>query len=496
MLGGLLLFAAVAGAPSLSAYPEAARSGDSITIAAGSTAIVTIRIPITGPPTPYAQVLVRSTGWTGIADVLAMGEIVATNERPSSADVAVLISVNAATRRPAQGALRIVVNDPNIGRRVGETTWRPTLITPPAETLPAVDQLARQLKDARSELNTAVSSLGPIASQVRKNGMVMLRPDTAQRLAQLIDVTHALGQVQALSAQLRAIGLKTSNSAARAAVRALAANRGPALHPTSRLLERTSAQDAVDRAEALLNRLQLERAIGWADALIDSSRLDVPQLARALVLRATALALGGFEEEAKRGYGQASCLDPSARPPSRPIFQEMFQTLALPSACASPLKARGVTASRAAGSAGVVLTVTVTYGPDPFGLVQGGRVQLLNADGRVIATQGGAAEPIDDQPALVAEFIDDGTLANPAGQLNVSASLNGPGRVAVAEVGVPQPVPVEVGALSSSSGGGLPLWAWIAIGVVAAGGATAAAIAASQGSSDVQRGIGPIDVRF
>ena len=498
MVGALFIVAAAVGAPALSSYPDAARSGDTLTIPVGTTAKVTLRVPIVGEPTRFAQVLIRSAGWTGVADVLEMGEIVRTRDEPSSAEVALLISVNAASSKPLKGAMRVLVSDPNIGRTVGEITWRPRLVAPRSADESPVASATAELKDARDELNTALAEVGSSASAVRRTGMARLRPDTAQRLQAMIDATRALGRVQAAGAQLRSVGLRSDHPQAAAAARALAAHRGPARRPSERVLEKTPTDRAITRVEALLTRLQLERAVGWVDALIDSNRLERAQLAQALVLRATALGLGGFEAEARTGFGQGTCLDATARPPARPVFQGVFETLALPPPCATPLAARGVSGSRAATPTGVVLTVQVAYGPDPFNLVAGGSVQLYDARGQLLARQAGVPEPVGDQTALVAEFIDDGTLADPTGQIYVSASLDGPGRVLVAEAGATKPVAVPVETVSSYASGGIPLWVWITLGVAAVGGATAAAVvvATSGDDTDVGRGIGPIDIRF
>ena len=494
-----LVLTVVAAAPGLSAYPEAPRSGKTLTLPAGSTAKVTLRIPITGPPSRSAQVLVRSAGWAGVADVLPMGEVVRIERKPSAVDVAVIISANAVNGRPQKGAIRVVVNDPNIGRRVGETTWRPNLEVRPSSGSIAVADVIQQLHDARSRLNMVLSATGPVATRLRSSGMVVLRPDTAQWRDALDPVIRVQARVQALAAQLRATGLAGRDPNTDAAIRGLAANRGPAQRPTPQLLEKLSPDRALRRTAALLERLQFEQTVGWSDALIDSQRLQRSQLAQALVLRATAQAVGGFEEEARLAFGQASCLDPVARPPSRPLFDAVFGKLAQPPACAQPLNVLGVTAVRAGTEDGVTVTVSVAYGPDPFSLISGGTVQLFDARGALVAQQPGAPEQFENQSVLVAEFIDDGTLTDASERLYVAATLDGPGRVAVAEAGTPEPEIVTIADTGTfGSGGGLPLWLWIALGVAAVGGATAAAVVAASGGdgTDADRGIGPINIRF
>ena len=264
-------------------------------------------------------------------------------------------------------------------------------------------------------------------------------------------------------------------------------------------MERVSAEKGLRRAEGLLGRLQLERSLGWIDALIDGRRLQRSELARALMTRGIALGLGNFEEDARLQLGQASCLDPGARPPPGRLFQEIIQALAQPPACAQPLAALRASAARAPTGTGVVLTVGIAYGPDPFNLITGGKVRLYNAQGQRIAEQGAVPEPIGDQPTLIAEFGDDGTLADPTGRIYVSASLEGPGRVPVADLGRPEPVAVEVEDNASIGSFSLPWWAWVALGVAAAGGATAAIVVAATGDgdgTDADRGIGPIDIKF
>ncbi|MEO1335466.1 MAG: hypothetical protein AAFV29_07465, partial [Myxococcota bacterium] len=108
----------------------------------------------------------------------------------------------------------------------------------------------------------------------------------------------------------------------------------------------------------------------------------------------------------------------------------------------------------------------------------------------------GAPEIVDGEKVLTAEFIDEGKTVDPAGQIYVGATLEGAGRVAVAEVGQPEPMPVKVENDGIFGGLGVPLWLWITLGVVAVGGATAATVAVVSGDDTPSRGIGPVDVRF
>ena len=221
MCGALVLLAAIATVPELPDYPDAGRSGDTITLTAGATAKVTLRVALIGTPTRDAQVLVRTSGWTGVAEVLPMGEIARTHERPPSADVVILISANAVTGRARRGAVRVIVHDPQIGRRVGETLWRPTLKTLPGAPEGSVSEMAEQLRSARLDLNAAMSAAGPSAAALRKSGMVMLRPEASQWFAPVLEANRHLGHVQAIAARIRAVaphhlGAPSRSSRARA----------------------------------------------------------------------------------------------------------------------------------------------------------------------------------------------------------------------------------------------------------------------------------------
>ena len=499
----VLATAAISAPPRLSEYSEVRRAGDTLTLAAGQTARVTVRVPIVGTPTKYAQVLIRTSGWAGVADVLPMGEITKTHRKPTAVDVAVLVSANIATTAKP-GALRIVVNDPNIGRTVGEKTWRPKLIVSAAADVSApVQRLQDDLKQARAGLNSAIAKAGPAAKSLRSTGMAMLGPATAQWLEPLTKVLRYAGRRQALAARLRAVALADSGPNGAAALGALARHRSSSQRPADRLLERIPPGRAVKRTAALLSRLQLEQTMGWVDALVDSGRLQRAQLGQALVLRATVLGLGGFDEEARLAFGQGSCLDPVARPPNRPAFEEVFQRLGRPPGCRQPVNILGASAVRVPGDDGVAIKVLIRYGPDPFSLIVGGNVRVFDGQGGLIAERTAAPEIIEGQPAdqrtLVAEVFDDGNVADPAGQIYVAAGLEGPGRVAVAELGVPEPQPLTLEEPSSFSGGGWPWWLWATLGVVAVGGITAAAVVATSddtASADAPRGIGPIDIRF
>ncbi len=494
---GVLILVSVAGAPALDSYPEASPANETLTLAAGATVKVRLRVPVTGPPSRYCQVLVRSSGWSGIAEVLPLGEVAKVELSPPAVEVTVLVSANAPTSRAYSGAIRVVVHDPNLSLQVGDLVWRPRLRVEPLDPAPPVEPTADALRQARRELEGNLGRAGPVADQVRSTGMAILRPETAQWNEALTRVIRSMGRVQALSAQLRAVGLGRGPDAEASAL-ALATNRGPARRPLPRTLDRASPARGLKRAEALLKRLQFERALGWCDALIDSGRLQRRELAQALVLRATIQALGGFEQEARVSYGRASCIDTVARPPDRPLFEEAFDRLARPPACVQTLNAQPPYATRVAGPQGVTLKVGIPYGPDPFGIVTGGTVQLLDPRGVMLAQQAAIAEIIDDQPVLVAEFSDDGQLADPTGRVYVAGNLDGPGRVNLVDVGTPEPEVVTVEDENLFVDGGVPTWLWITLGVVAVGGATAAVIAVTSDGdpTDAPRGIGPVEVTF
>ena len=500
MLGPLLIVATVAGAPALSSYPAARRTGDKVILSAGQSGHIALRVALNSPPNQYAQVLVRSSGWAGLADVLPMGEIVRINDDPPSVDVVLLVSANLPTSRPKKAAIRIVVNDQDLGRTVGESTWRPTLTVGPATGLPSVSELDSDLRLARGEFNMSVAGVGPLSTAVRSGQTIVLGPDTAKWREPLVAASRIQAQLQALRAQLRAIGLTADGGSAKAAARALASNRGAPRRPGRRVFKRTSNQIALRRAGAFLIRLQFEQALGWVEALLASDRLQRAELAQALVVRGAVLAAAGIEDRARMDFGQASCLDPVARPPARSVFEDDFQRLGTPPACAKPLNTTGVSAVRLSTDEGVTLRIRVTYAPDPFSLIAGGTVQLFDAQGELL-TQTRAIPDTrnnDDERSVIADFPDSGTMVDPAGQLRVAATLIGPGQVKLADLGRPEPEVVTVDDDTGLGGGGLPLWAWISIGVAVVGGATAAAVvlATSGGDSEPTRGIGPIDIRF
>lgn len=461
---------------------------------------VTLRVPITGTPTRFAQVLTRASGWTGLADVLPMGEVVRMHRQPSSMDVAIVISANAPASRPKKAAIRVVINDPNIGRQVGELMWRPKLTVRSSPATEAIDKLAGDLAQARADLNRAISSVGPLADSLRATSMVVLRPDTAAWQEPLAEATRSLAEVQAVSARLRTIGLSDNDERGNAAIEALARNRGSALRPSRRALDRITPDQGIKRAAALLRRLQLESAMGWTDALIDSRRLQRTGLAEALVVRGVILGLGRFDEEAKLSLGKASCLNPIARPPDHQSFDRVFRALGRPPACAQPLNILQAAAQKQASDYAVVVRVVIRYGPDPFGLIAGGSVRLFDDRGAVIGQQVGSLEKEGDQLLMVAEFVDDGRTTNAAGEVYVAAELEGPGRVTVATFGEPEPEKLTVVEDFSFASGGIPWWVWLIVGVAAAGGAIGAAVALTTDddgtNTDANRGIGPINIRF
>ncbi len=270
---------------------------------------------------------------------------------------------------------------------------------------------------------------------------------------------------------------------------------GPAA--SARAIEGVTAQIALQMTQRALDDLKIDIAEGFLNKLRTSGRLSPEQLAESLAMLGAISYLRKKPQDAIRAYGAALCLQPSLPDPSQhPILKARFQRAQAQPGCPEGLGIESVSAERKVGDEGISVQVRVRLKPDPNGIISGGTVQLWGSGGRVERSATPRVEVEDGVPYLVADLADDEDTRTTE-HLLVTVFAKHLSGIVLASAGDPDPVFVAVAHAELGDAPLVPTWLWWAAGAVAVvGGATAGIWALSQQQGTVERGIGPVGVRF
>lgn len=270
---------------------------------------------------------------------------------------------------------------------------------------------------------------------------------------------------------------------------------GPAAR--ARAIEGLKTTAALDLTRRVLDDLQIDVAEGLLNKLRLSGRLSAEELAEALALQGAIQFLRGKPAAADKAYGGALCLEPKLECTlTRPALQARFQKAQAGQTCAQAVHIEDVQAERITSADGYAVQLRVRLSPDPHHVVSGGEIQLWGFGGGIERRAQPRAETLDGVPYLLAELPDDDS-SRTTDRLLVTVLAKHVSGVVVASVGTPRPQPVEIVHAEVGQGPAVPTWVWwVAGGVALVGGATVGIWALSQGQGEVERGIGPVEVRF
>lgn len=271
---------------------------------------------------------------------------------------------------------------------------------------------------------------------------------------------------------------------------------GPA--KKARAIEGLDTQAALGKARAALADLRLDEAEGFLDKLRKTRALEKTELAQVLVMEGALRYARDREEAAGVLFGQALCAEPGLEPKlTRSPFLKAFEAARAAGACESPTRIQEVSVVRDRTEAGLVYRVIARYGPDPFGLVRAGDLQIWGSGGGMFEGRRAEASPGLEETSLVTEIPDTGNMETYAGQILVKVFLRDASGVIIDSLGDPDPVALPIQEGENLSDFSIPWWVWAIAGTVAvAGAATATALLVGKNDGEPPLGIGPIEVSF
>ncbi|MEQ9500969.1 MAG: hypothetical protein RIT81_29130 [Deltaproteobacteria bacterium] len=473
---------------------------DPVEIEAGQTVLVEVKARVARPDVvaipPVRAVIVRPTGVRSgrNAKVLSWIEVVKVSRRFVTARVPVTgltpgrTTVAFGLEIRERGAVDPVgVKPVSLTVKVIAPTTTAAEIEPWVEAFTRADGAA---KDAHRKISKTLRRKIPI-------DRLSPYPREAVEDRDLAPLARFYGQrLRALAAQraLRAAADADDAALARKATLAIGSITPPVGedYDTTALQRLTNAK-AIAAITRAIDDLRVQRAHAFADALLSSGRLDLWELAEVLALRGFVMLVRGEDNRAERELGRAYCVRADLEPAvKRPWFVEAARAAKTANACTRPLAVDRVVATHVVKDDTPALEVIATFGPDPHHLVAKANIQLWGYDG---ALDTSLTVPALHAKIPRAEARLTGSVPTGDGYALIKVFLLDANGTELVATGDPDPLAVPVVA-GEGSGGPLPWWVWaIAGGVVVAGAATAGVVALSR-SGDVERVIGPVDVRF
>lgn len=258
------------------------------------------------------------------------------------------------------------------------------------------------------------------------------------------------------------------------------------------VVKRLANEKAIDATAVAIDDLEIRQAHAYADFLLDSGRLNLPELARVLALRGFVMLARGEDKRAERDLGRAFCIRGDLAPKvKRAWFVEEAKRVRDANACDRPLAVDRVVATAVVKDERPALEVVATFGPDPHRLVAKANVQLWTYEGALDTSLEVPAIHVG-APRIEARLFGSG---HGDGHALIKVFLLDANGTELASTGDPDPLAVPVVA-GEGTGGPIPWWVWaVAGGVVVAGAATVGVVALTR-SGGVDRVIGPVDIRF
>ncbi len=269
---------------------------------------------------------------------------------------------------------------------------------------------------------------------------------------------------------------------------------GPAAR--ARAIEGVSRRQALKLATSALDDLQIDEAEGILNKLRLGGTLNKRALAMTLALQGAVSFLRNKPQVAIRNYGAAHCLVSGLRPQvSRNILRKRFEQSVSAPGCAKAISFEQVRATRKSVNGELVVQVHLRISPDPHQVVSGGKVQLWGSGGQIAREATARVQTKDGVAYLLVDFPEDEESLSGAWLLMKAEAQHVSG-VTLATLGddKPQAVQIEDGGLGTALI--VPTWLWVVTGSAAlVGGAVAGVWALSQ-SNQINRAIGPVDIRF
>lgn len=376
-----------------------------------------------------------------------------------------------------------------------------TLAQPAAATPELADDLRKAAIHFEDAMQRAYEGLEKLRDDIGP-GRLELPPEAHVKSAdrpRLDLYLHAVVRTEIARERLRALADVADESVAARAILALGAlpTRAGAARAAADAVDAELIIVALENTRIALEDLRLDEAEARLTRLRNRGRMNRGELTRALVLAGAVAAARGKTSAAREHFEQALCVAPGHQERFRRAFYRRAFDAARgdPERCSKPIQVGIVTAARGTTPAGPELVVRAPVGPDPFGLITGGDIELWGPGGALASTQHVRVQG-EGKSVLEAHFADTGGLENYANQILVKVFARDVTGVPIAIKGDPDPLALELATPPGSpSPVDLPWWVWaIAGGIVAVGAATAGIIVLS--NRGVTRGIGPINADF
>ncbi|MCC7386216.1 MAG: hypothetical protein IT384_30515 [Deltaproteobacteria bacterium] len=471
----------------------------------GNSVFAQVTVRLREEPTGPLAIRIRPRPAGGV-EVLPYGQPIALREGRRgrlTAETYVVLTAEptAATSTVVTGAGLELVDSGN-DLVVGQASVRFEVAVVPAAPTAAGIELDRLGYLRHQQLAAAAKALMPnLAKMVRLDDLELPPegyPLTKEERQALTAFVRSRVRMDIARRRLRAAVDVADRTLARGALRAIAS-----LAPEVKLNAPRSREPIADARSLLdslrsdIDDLRLERAERTLMRLRLEPSLSRPLLARTLLLQGAIAAIRGDENKTLSLYGQALCLDPDIAPASsRFILREPFDALKSRGRCAKPLGVHSASAGRRDGAHGVEIVVRVLFGPDPFHVIERGRVQLLGQGGRAIASDEVVAQR-GDLSTIEASF-DAKSVPAEEGTITVRVIAVDMIGIPLATYEAPEAAPLVVAETVAPAvigeGGGWPWWVWAVGGAVLASAATTAVLIATTGEE--RPGIGPIGVTF
>lgn len=516
------------GRPAFETPPSGRAAADSLLAFSSVAASLVFALGLLGvaqtslPVVPVDRPIVLGVGETALAEaripvrrhrlatVPAPSEITARPRAPSRGEAAELSPWIEVVRADAR---TVTIRVPIFGVRAGRASLRfgvevhergsddpvalrPIVLNitvqPRAATAAAIDEQVAAWRHHDRAARAAHGALGPLSKTLDPNVLVAAPPsatvddDETKPLAEFLG--HRLRATAARRA-LRAYADDSDPALAQRAIVAVGSLRSNAVD--TKIIDRVANAEAIALIAEAVDDLEIDAAMGYADALLASERLDPRELATVIALRGLAQLARGEEERARRALGRAFCLVRDLEVDvKRPWFVEAIAAAKDDERCPRALAVQKVVATRVDGDDGPRLEVVATFGPDPYQLVTKGKIQLWTYEGSLATSMSATALHVAE-PRIEASL--GGIDAERDGYVLMKIFLEEANGIEVASLGDPDPLAVPV---VGDQGFEVPWWIWaVAGGAVVAAGATVGVVALSRGG-EIDRRIGPVDVRF
>ncbi len=357
-------------------------------------------------------------------------------------------------------------------------------VGPTKATLDEIKSVADEYRSATEKAVRLRAKLGSLGSQP------LTRPQVTLPKGQETAFLELLEALDDARAPRRTLLAAAAHPASEIEVAATTALLGPSAERfDTRIFDAMTIGAALEAARQALDGLQVDRAEAIAHSLLQAGRLNANELAQVLLLRGL-LAKGRGDTLAARFWAQSACIDPTLPLDlRRPFWSHLLEVARRSRPCSQPLTVRAVKARQIRNN-GQWLQVDAEFGPDPGGLVSMAEVQLWGFGGAMYGSERISAPK---EGRVQVHFVDDNQLQNSTGHILITVLLRHESGVTVASLGEPdaRSVPVEP---PSAGIVDVPWWIWaLAGGVLVVGAATTLALTRD---GDIQRGLGPTEIRF